>query len=185
MIATATNTVVATVPQDLVPLGVAITPDGAFAYVANAGSNSVSVIATATNSVVASVPVGSAPRGVAITPRVGIQVAIDIKPGNDLNPIILVSNGRIPLAILSSAEFYAPADVNPASLRFGRTGEETSLVSCNPGSHDVNADGRLDLVCHFRTQEAGFQADDTEGVLRGRTLSGTPIEGRDAVHIIR
>jgi len=36
-----------------------------FAYIANSGSNSVSVIDTATNTVVATVGVGSAPIGVA------------------------------------------------------------------------------------------------------------------------
>jgi len=48
----------------------ASTPAGAkpFAYVANAGSNTVSVIDTATNTVVATVPVGALPSGVVITP---------------------------------------------------------------------------------------------------------------------
>ncbi len=50
------------------PFGVAITPDGAFAYVANRNPGSVSVIATATNTVVATVGVGTFPLGVAITP---------------------------------------------------------------------------------------------------------------------
>src|ERR1700687_2985989 len=71
-----TNAVVATVLVGANPYGVAITPDGAHAYVANAGSNSVSVIDTAlaltnpTNAVVATVFVaaGSAPYGVAISP---------------------------------------------------------------------------------------------------------------------
>ena len=38
-----------------------MTPDGAFLYVANVGSNTVSVIATATNTVTATVPVGAFP----------------------------------------------------------------------------------------------------------------------------
>jgi YVTN family beta-propeller protein len=71
-----TNAVVATVPVGANPYGLAITPDGAHAYVANAGSNNVSVIDTAlaltnpTNAVVATVFVaaGSAPYGVAISP---------------------------------------------------------------------------------------------------------------------
>jgi YVTN family beta-propeller protein len=50
------------------PVSVAFTPDGAYAYVANWGSNNVSVIATSTNSVVATVPVGANPRGVDIIP---------------------------------------------------------------------------------------------------------------------
>jgi YVTN family beta-propeller protein len=66
VIATATNTVVATVPVGGLPLGIAIKPGGAFAYVANR-AGTVSVINTATNTVVATVPVGP-PTGVAITP---------------------------------------------------------------------------------------------------------------------
>src|SRR5262249_21793583 len=52
----------------MIPFGVAITPDGTHADVANPDPNSVSVIDTATNTFVAAVRVGSDPRGVAITP---------------------------------------------------------------------------------------------------------------------
>ena len=71
VISTATNTVVATVPQlRAASVGVAITPDSAFAYVANYDANpgTVSVIATATNTVVANIQVGSGPYLVAISP---------------------------------------------------------------------------------------------------------------------
>jgi YVTN family beta-propeller protein len=67
VIDTSTNAVVATVPVGNLPSGVAITPDGAFAYVANQG-RTVSVIETATNTVVATVPLGPSPFDVAITP---------------------------------------------------------------------------------------------------------------------
>jgi YVTN family beta-propeller protein len=50
------------------PLDVAFTPDGSRAYVANAGSNSVSVINTGTNTLIATVAVGARPLNVAITP---------------------------------------------------------------------------------------------------------------------
>ncbi len=50
------------------PYAVAITPNGAFAYTANAAASTVSVIDTAINRVVATVPVGTVPHGVAITP---------------------------------------------------------------------------------------------------------------------
>ena len=63
-----TNTVSAPLPVGSQPAGVAITPDGTRAYVANFGSNSVYVINTATNTVVAPpIPVGSHPVGVATT----------------------------------------------------------------------------------------------------------------------
>jgi len=73
VISTAANTVVATVPvvsgsYNSGPVAVAITPDGAFAYVANSASSTVSVINISTNTVIATIPVGSQPQGVAITP---------------------------------------------------------------------------------------------------------------------
>src|SRR5215469_881901 len=68
VINTATNTVVATVPVGATPFGVAITPNGAFAYVANFNFDDVSVINTATNTVVATVTGLNEPNGVAITP---------------------------------------------------------------------------------------------------------------------
>jgi YVTN family beta-propeller protein len=60
-----TNTVSASVTVGIVPVGVAITPDGS-AYVANSGSDTVSVI-DATATVSATIAVGSGPFGVAIT----------------------------------------------------------------------------------------------------------------------
>jgi YVTN family beta-propeller protein len=52
------------------PTGIAITPNGARAYVTNFADNTVSVIDTASNTVVGSpISVGSGPAGVAITPN--------------------------------------------------------------------------------------------------------------------
>ena len=56
MIATASNTVVATIGVGSFPEGVAITPDGKHAYVTNSSANIVSVIDAASNTVVAMVP---------------------------------------------------------------------------------------------------------------------------------
>jgi YVTN family beta-propeller protein len=68
VIDTATNSVVATVAVGNDPVDIAITPNGAFAYVVNDQTENVSVIDTSTNTVVGIVPVGLTPRGVAITP---------------------------------------------------------------------------------------------------------------------
>jgi len=113
-----------------------------------------------------------------------LAVDIDIKPGSDPDSINTKSKGKIPVAILSSADLDAPATVDPSSLTFGHSGDEPSLAFCNTGGEDVNGDARLDLMCHFFTQKTGFQAGDTEGILRGQTTGGQPIEGRDAVIIV-
>lgn len=116
-------------------------------------------------------------------------VQIDIHPGQDSKSINLNSNGKVKVAILSTTSFDAPAEVDPQSLRFGRTGEEDSLLRHQKWGtpqiriEDVNGDGLLDLVASFRINAAGFQQGDTEGVLRGQTLEGHAIEGRDDVQI--
>src|SRR5882672_12528228 len=73
VIDTELDRVIAVIPVQVQPLAVAITPNGAFAYVTNSGwifgSNSVSVIDTASKTVVTTIPVGAFPVGVAITPN--------------------------------------------------------------------------------------------------------------------
>jgi hypothetical protein len=112
-----------------------------------------------------------------------LPIAIDIKPGGVPNPINPGSNGTTPVAILSTPSFSAPSQVDTASLKFGRTGSESSLASCSP-PQDVNADGLLDVLCHFTTQKTLFQPGDTQGVLTGKTVGGTPIRGTDSVKIV-
>jgi YVTN family beta-propeller protein len=52
----------------IMAVAVAVTPDGTRVYVANNGSNNVSVIGRPGNTVVANIPVGTGPVGVAIGP---------------------------------------------------------------------------------------------------------------------
>jgi hypothetical protein len=113
------------------------------------------------------------------------NVSIDVKPGSaPTSPIRLSSHGKIPVAILSTPAFDATSQVVRTSLTFGQTGYEASLVSCSSVSVDVNADGRPDQVCQFATQLTGFQIDDTQGVLTGRTVNGSTFVGRDVVRIV-
>ena len=60
---------IATVAVGAHPLNVAITHDGASAYVADAGANSVTVINTASNKVLTALGVGTIPVDVSISPN--------------------------------------------------------------------------------------------------------------------
>lgn len=115
---------------------------------------------------------------------VPIPVRIDIKPGSDPNSINPETKGKVPVAILSTPDFDAPIQADKTWLTFGRTGDEESLAFCTKSAEDVNGDGLLDQVCHFNAQDTGFQQGDTEGILRGETVDGIPIEGRDSVRIV-
>lgn len=113
-----------------------------------------------------------------------ITVNIDIKPGSYPNSINPKSNGKIPVAILSTNSFNATTQINRTSLIFGRTGDEPSLAFCGKTGEDVNADGLLDLVCHFTTQLTGFQNGNALGKLKGKTVGGIPISGDDSVRLV-
>ncbi len=112
------------------------------------------------------------------------NVPIDIKPGSDPNSINPGSRGTIPVAILSTPDFDATTEVDKASLRFGRTGDEDSLARCTKSDEDANGDGLLDIVCHFSAPDAGILEGDRVGILTGLTMDGTPIGGFDAVRVV-
>ena len=119
-----------------------------------------------------------------------LRVRIDIKPSSDPNSINTKSKGVVPVAILSTAGFSAPSLIDRESLTFGYSGDEESLQrrkngNPNCGEEDVNGDGVLDVVCHFNTQDTGLQVGDTEGILKGETVDGVRIEGRDSVRIVK
>ncbi|HEY5915467.1 MAG TPA: hypothetical protein VJA21_33200 [Verrucomicrobiae bacterium] len=111
----------------------------------------------------------------------GVEVVgIDIKPGDNKNPIQLASNGKLPVAVLSSRTFDA-ATVDPATVRFGRTGTEAAPISFR--LIDVNGDKRKDLLCHFNTQETGLTCDDKAGLLTAKLRNGIfGIKGSDSIH---
>ncbi len=88
VLSTSTNTVIDTDPEaDGVqhipvgdrPRGIAISPDGNEAYVANAGDDNVSVINTTTKTVVATISVGREPQGVAFAPDGAAVYVTNIK----------------------------------------------------------------------------------------------------------
>ncbi|MEO6666272.1 MAG: hypothetical protein ABIO65_05800 [Nitrospiria bacterium] len=113
-----------------------------------------------------------------------LHINIDIKPGHDssIAPINPKSKGKIPVALLGSADFNV-RNVNVASLTFGHTGDEASLSKC-PGREDVNDDGVLDLVCHFENQLAVFAFTDEEGILKGTLDDGRVFEGRGWLKVV-
>jgi len=108
-----------------------------------------------------------------------IGIAIDIKPGSFPNSINPGNNGVIPVAILTTAAFDA-ATVDPATVRFGAEGTETSPQ--HSSLQDVNGDGRADLVLQFPTQNTGIVCGTTSAKLTGRTIGGFDLSGTDSVN---
>jgi YVTN family beta-propeller protein len=110
-----------------------------------------------------------------------IHVDIDIKPGSDPAPIDPKSNGRIPVAILTTDTFDATT-VDPSTVRFGANGTEVPAVQS--ALEDVNSDGRTDMILQFNTQGTGIACGDTSALLTGETQSRQAITGTDAIQTV-
>jgi len=111
-------------------------------------------------------------------------VRIDILPWLP-NIISLWPNwGIIPVSILSAKNLNAPKMVDEHSLTFGATGDEQSFAFCDRLNLDINRDRYRDLTCYFLKEHAGFECGNTTGILKGKTVDGMFIEGKDSVKVI-
>ncbi len=102
---------------------------------------------------------------------------IDIKPGSDPNSINLKSKGLVPVAVLTTEGFDA-STIDPETVLFAGAEPVRSTLE------DVDGDGDLDMLFHFKTQELNLDEDSTEATLTGETNDGTPIQGTDTVNIV-
>ena len=112
-----------------------------------------------------------------------IEVVIDIKRCSYPNAINPNSKGVIPVAILSTdtavgepVTFYVTM-IDPETVRFG----PSEAAPVHWAFEDVDNDGDLDMVLHFKTQETGIQLGDTEACLTGKTVDGKNIKGCDSI----
>ncbi|MGA8236021.1 MAG: YncE family protein, partial [Candidatus Sulfotelmatobacter sp.] len=138
VIDTASQTVVATVPVQSGPAGVAmaLTSNGTFAYVTNSNSNTVSVIAVGSNpTVVQTIPVGNEPQGVAVAPNSSMAYVDNIK--SNTVSVISVATNRVTATI--------PVGSGPQGIAF--TPDGSFAYVANPGSNTVSvidaASGRV------------------------------------------
>jgi YVTN family beta-propeller protein len=100
VINTTNNTAIGSpIPVGNFPTGVAITPDGRFAYITNQDAiGTVSIIDAAGKTVLpGTIPVGSFPLGVAVTPNARFAYVAN---GNDTVSVIAMANNSAPIATI-------------------------------------------------------------------------------------
>lgn len=94
---------------------------------------------------------------------------LDIKPGSYPNSINTKSNGVIPVALLGTDTFDVTT-VDVTTLRFGPNDALPVHDLNDPDVYaehlqDVNYDGYIDLVIHFKTKQTGIAAGQTSAEL--------------------
>ena len=104
-------------------------------------------------------------------------VEIDIKPGSDPNSINLKSKGVVPVAVLTTADFDA-GTVDPETVLFA--GAEPVRWTME----DVDEDGDMDMLFHFKTQDLNLDENSIDATLTGQTLGDILIVGTDTVNIV-
>ena len=103
----ATPAVTNTISVGTHPYGVAFSPTGSIAYVANAGSGTVSAIDTASGTVTNTISVGTNPHGVAFSPTG--SAAYVANTGSDTVSVIDTASGTVTNTISVGSYPYAPA----------------------------------------------------------------------------
>jgi hypothetical protein len=114
-------------------------------------------------------------------------VAIDIKPGSDPNSVNCdASDEVISVAILTTDDLDATA-VDHTTVTFeGASEVHMDRRTGEPRRHqeDVDGDGDMDLVFHFRLGDTGLTCASTAATLTGETFVGLIIAGTDAMRMI-
>lgn len=114
-----------------------------------------------------------------------VQVVIDIRPRSERNRINLRSRGVLPVAILTTSEFDATT-VDPATVELSGANVATHghggrlLVSAK----DVDRDGDVDLLLHFKIEGLDLEEGDAVATLTGLTSEGIQIDGSDTIYIV-
>ena len=121
---TATGTAGTPITVGSAPYAIAITPDGATAYVTNTGNGTVTPIATATNTAGTPIPVGARPFGIAITPD-GATAYVTNNSDDTVTPIDTATNTAgtpIPVGTLPFGIAITP---NGATAYVANTNDDT------------------------------------------------------------
>lgn len=116
-----------------------------------------------------------------------LAVGVDVKPGSAANTINIRAKGVLQVALLSGPGFDARG-VDLLSLRLGDPDRTGRVAPTRTTLEDVDGDGDLDLVLHFRIPDlvaaGAVGSGSTSLELTGLLFDGTAFVGTDGVRIV-
>jgi hypothetical protein len=116
-----------------------------------------------------------------------LTVEIDIKPGSDPNSINCHNEKEVITVAVLTTETFDASSVDHTTVTFeGATETHVDKKTGEPRRHaeDVNEDGDIDLVFHFRQADTTLTCSSVEGRLTGETYAGITVEGVDSVRML-
>lgn len=135
-----------------------------FAYIANSGSNNVSVISTLSNTVIATIPVGTTPFGVSVNPN-STLVYITNQGSNNVSVINTLTNmvtatipvGQTPTGVVVSPDgsrvYVTNAGDNTVSIIDASTNAQTGIINvgASPYGIAITPDGNKLYVANYNS----------------------------------
>jgi predicted outer membrane repeat protein len=120
-------------------------------------------------------------------PTAGPPIAIDIKPGSDANSIQCRNGNEVIAVAILTTDLFDATTVDHTTVTFHGAGEmHIDPKSGQPRRHeeDLDGDGDLDLVFHFRLGSTALVCQSTVAALWGETFAGEWIVGTDSVRMV-
>lgn len=109
------------------------------------------------------------------------QMEIDVQPDSDDNAVNVDHMGVVPVAFITNDDFDA-LQLDVSTIAFGPAGAPIAHVRAHV--EDVDGDGDMDLLAHFRVERAGIGATDQEVCVTAETLAGASYRACDNVTIV-
>lgn len=111
------------------------------------------------------------------------SITVDIKPGSEVNPVNLGSNGKLPVAVMGSAWFDVDA-IDPTSVRLEGVAPDSGVAPVQYTIEDVDGDGYMDALYLFDMADVAAEGVEDEAMSLSFYVEGQVVILEDYVTFV-